>query len=52
MNVKMKNKLPTPKNTIDSSLRQSLGKISNNNDSGIKTNKNIKNELISVLRKA
>ncbi|CAD8173118.1 unnamed protein product [Paramecium octaurelia] len=52
MNIKMKNKLPTPKNTIDSSLRQSLGKISNNNDSGIKTNKNIKNELISVLRKA
>ncbi|CAD8087416.1 unnamed protein product [Paramecium sonneborni] len=52
LNVKMKNKLPTPKNTIDSSLRQSIGKISNNNDSGIKINKNIKNELIQVLRKA
>ncbi|CAD8080992.1 unnamed protein product [Paramecium sonneborni] len=52
LNARMKNKLPTPKNTIDSSLRQSIGKISNNNDSGIKINKNIKNELLQVLRKA
>ncbi|CAK73040.1 unnamed protein product (macronuclear) [Paramecium tetraurelia] len=51
-NFRIKNKLPTPKNTIDSSLRQSIGKISNNNDSGTKKNTKIKDELISVLRKA
>ncbi|CAD8151579.1 unnamed protein product [Paramecium octaurelia] len=51
-NFRIKNKLPTPKNTIDSSLRQSIGKISNNNDSGTQKNTKIKDELISVLRKA